>query len=162
MTATSSHILPRHHLSVTEIDQLEDRLYEHNRRATGRDDGKGLAFVVVDEHGIQVGAIAGYSWAGMAEIKQLWVDEGYRGHGLGQRLLDAAIAEAIARGCQSIWTLSYSFQAPGFYEKCGFDRVAELTDWPPGHAHIVLRRQLKASAADMTQTFSTPFSTHKS
>ena len=43
MTATSSHILPRHHLSVTEIDQLENRLYEHNRRATGRDDGKGLA-----------------------------------------------------------------------------------------------------------------------
>jgi GNAT superfamily N-acetyltransferase len=116
MTATSSHILPRHYLSVTEIDQLEDRLYEHNRRATGRDDGKGLAFVVVDEHGIQIGAIAGYSWAGMAEIKQLWVDEGYRGHGLGQRLLDAAIAEAIVRGCQSV---HHRRIRPAMDETCG-------------------------------------------
>ena len=147
MTATPAHILPRHHISVTEIDQLEDRLYEHNSRATGRDDGKRLAFVVLDEHDIQIGAIAGYSWAGMVEIKQLWVDESHRSHGLGRKLLDAAMAEAIVRGCQSVWTLSYSFQAPGFYEKCGFDRVAELTDWPPGHTHIVLRRQLKPGPA---------------
>ena len=147
MTASPAHILPRHHLSITEIDRLEDRLYDHNRRATGRDDGKGLAFVVVDEHGIQIGAIAGYSWAGVAEIKQLWVDEDHRGHGWGRRLLDAAIDEATVRGCQSVWTLSYTFQAPGLYEKCGFEKVAELTDWPPGHAHIVLRRQLKTSAA---------------
>jgi GNAT superfamily N-acetyltransferase len=138
-----AHILPQHHLSVAEIECLEDRLYGHNKRATGRDDGKGLAFVAIDEHRIQIGAIAGYSWAGMAEIKQLWVDESHRGHGLGRRLLEAAIAEAVARGCQSVWAMSYTFQAPGLYEKCGFDRVTELPDWPPGHAHIVLRLQLK-------------------
>jgi ribosomal protein S18 acetylase RimI-like enzyme len=147
MTASPAHILPRHHLSITEIGCLEDRLYNHNRRATGRDDGKGLVFVAVDEHGIQIGAIAGYSWAGIAAIKQLWVDEDHRGHGLGRTLLDAAVDEAIVRGCESVWTLSYTFQAPGLYEKCGFERVAELTGWPPGHANIVLRRQLKASAS---------------
>jgi GNAT superfamily N-acetyltransferase len=146
MASKSVHILPRHDLSITEIDQLEDRLYEHNSRATGRDDGRGLTFVVVDEHGTQLGAIAGYSWAGMVEVKQLWVDESHRGQGLGRRLLEAVIAEAAARGCQFVWALSYTFQAPGLYQKCGFHRVAELTDWPPGHAHVVLRRQLKASA----------------
>jgi N-acetylglutamate synthase-like GNAT family acetyltransferase len=140
-----AHILPQHHLSIIEIGRLEDRLYEYNRRATGRDDGKGLAFVAVDERGIQIGAIAGYSWAGMVEVKQLWVDENHRGRGLGRSLLEAAIAEAMARGCQSVWALSYSFQAPELYEKCGFERVAELTDWPPGHAHIVLCRQLRTS-----------------
>jgi hypothetical protein len=61
MTPTTVHILPRHHLSVTEIDQLEDRLYEHNRRATGREDGRGLAFVVLDNKGTEIGAIAGYA-----------------------------------------------------------------------------------------------------
>jgi GNAT superfamily N-acetyltransferase len=91
MTATPAYILPCHQLSITELDRLEDRLYDHNRRATGRDDGKGLGFVAVDEHGIQIGAIAGYSWAGMAEIKQLWVDDNHRGRGLGRRLVDAAI-----------------------------------------------------------------------
>jgi len=142
MTATPARILPRHDFSITEIDHLEDLLYDHNRHATGRHDGKGLAFVVVDEHGSQIGAIAGYSWACMVEIKQLWVDKEHRGRGLGRRLLEAVINEATLRGCQSVWTHSYTFQAPGLYEKCGFERVAELTDWPPGHANIVLHRQL--------------------
>ena len=99
--------------------------------------------MAVSEHGIQMGAIAGYSWAGVAEIKQLWVDGDHRGHGVGRRLLDAAIGEAVIRDCYSIWTLSYDFQAPGFYEKHGFERVAELRDWPPGHTHIVHVAALK-------------------
>jgi ribosomal protein S18 acetylase RimI-like enzyme len=161
MSVTPAHILPQHHLSVTEIERLEDRLYEHNERATGRDDGKRLAFVAMDEHGIQIGAIVGYSWAGIAEIKQLWVDTTHRGRGLGRRLLEAAIAEAVVRSCQSVWALSYTFQAPGFYEKCGFDRVSELPNWPPGHAHIVLCRQLKTSAAESARPSSIVPITHK-
>jgi N-acetylglutamate synthase-like GNAT family acetyltransferase len=148
MSATPAQIVPRHDLTSTEIDRLETLLYRHNRHATGRDDGKSLAFVAMDGHGNQIGAIAGYTWAGIAEIRQLWVDEHQRGHGVGRNLVDAAIAEAIARGCQSVWTLSYTFQAPGLYEKCGFLRVAELPDWPPGHAHIVLCRQLDNPGAD--------------
>jgi ribosomal protein S18 acetylase RimI-like enzyme len=139
-------ILPRHDLSIAEIDGLENRLYAHNRRAVGRDDGKGLGFVVADSAGRQVGAVAGYSWAGMAEIKQLWVAEGHRGRGLGRALLEAAVAEADARRCRSVWVMTYSFQAPGLYERCGFERVAELADCPPGHSHIVLRRCLDRGA----------------
>jgi ribosomal protein S18 acetylase RimI-like enzyme len=88
MIVTPAYIVPRHDLSLIEIDHLEDRLYDHNRRSTGRDDGKALAFVAVSEHGVQMGAIAGYSWAGVAEINQLWVDGDHRGHGVGRRLLD--------------------------------------------------------------------------
>ena len=151
MPVMPAQILPQHTLSFAEIECLEDRLYGHNTRATGRDDGKGLAFVAIDEHRNQIGAIAGYSWAGMVEIKQLWVEENHRGHGLGRRLLEAAIAEAAARGCRFVWALSYTFQAPGLYEKFGFDRVTELPDWPPGHAHIVLRLQLRTCGAESTR-----------
>jgi GNAT superfamily N-acetyltransferase len=138
-------ISARHDLSAAEVKHLEDRLYDHNRRATGRDDGKGLAFVALDRAGKQIGAIAGYTWAGMAEIKQLWVDEAHRGFGIGRQLLEAAIAEALERRCQCAWVMSYEFQAPGLYEKCGFERVTELKDWPPGHSHFVLRRRLQGS-----------------
>jgi ribosomal protein S18 acetylase RimI-like enzyme len=138
MTAKTANIRPRHDLSAIEVDQLEDRLYDHNRRSTGQDDGKGLAFVAFDAHDKQIGAVAGYTWAGMAEIKQLWVDEDHRGCGIGRGLLEAAIAEAVFRRCQCVWVSSYDFQAPGLYEKCGFERVAELNDWPPGHCHITL------------------------
>src|SRR6476619_1591152 len=131
MARHEATISARHDLPASEVEHLEDRLHGHNRRAIGRDDGKRLAFLAHDTAGKQIGAIAGYTWAGMAEIKQLWVDEPDRRVGIGRQLLEAAIAEAIERKCQCIWVLSYDFQAPWLYEKCGFARVAELKDWPP-------------------------------
>jgi ribosomal protein S18 acetylase RimI-like enzyme len=142
MSAKTLRIQPRRDFSATEIERLEDRLYDHNRHATGQGDNRGLAFVMPDEAGKQIPAIAGYTWAGMAEIKQLWVDKAHRGLGIGRQLLEAAIAEAMNRYCPCVWVLAYDFWAPGLYEKCGFARVAELKDWPPGHSHIVLRRWL--------------------
>lgn len=143
MSARAVKIRPRNDFSATEIERLEDRLYDHNRRATGHDDGQRLAFVALDEAGKQIGAIAGYTWAGMAEIKQLWVDESHRGFGIGRQLLKAAIAEATDRHCQCVWVMSYEFQAPGLYEKCGFERIVELKDWPPGHSNFVFRHRLQ-------------------
>jgi len=143
MTLAKVHILPRDDLSIADIDRLEDRLYEHNRRAVGRSDGRQLDFIVVDGDRSQIGAIAGYSWAGIAEIKQLWVEESHSGAGLGRALLEAAITEASARGCTVMWVMTYDFQAPGLYEKCGFERAAELADWPLGHIHVILRRRLR-------------------
>ena len=142
MDPPNVRIVPRHDISVAEIDRLEDRLYEHNRRAVGADDGRKFGFAALDDSGAEVGAIAGYSWAAMAEIKQLWVAAARRGEGLGRALVEAAAAEARARDCRVMWVMSYDFQAPGLYERCGFERVAELADWPPGHSHIVLRRRL--------------------
>jgi ribosomal protein S18 acetylase RimI-like enzyme len=144
MASPKVSIVPRHDFSAAEIDQLEDRLYDYNRRIVGQDDGRKFGFAALDQQGIQVGAIAGYSWARMAEIKQLWVAETHRGRGLGQMLLETVIAEASARNCLLVWVMSYNFQAPGLYERCGFERVAELVDWPPGHAHIILRLHLHA------------------
>ena len=85
MASTQVTIGPRHDFSVDEIDQIEDWLYEYNRRMVGQHNGCKLGFAEVDRHGAQVGAIAGYSWARMAEIKQLWVAETHRGKGLGRR-----------------------------------------------------------------------------
>ena len=133
---------PRHDFSALEIDALEDRLYEHNRAATGHADGRGLGFEVLDDDGRQVGAIAGHTWGGVAEISQLWVEPGFRGRGLGLALLDAAIAEARVRGCRQAFVMSYDFQAPGLYERRGFERLAEIGDWPLGHTHVLLRLRL--------------------
>jgi ribosomal protein S18 acetylase RimI-like enzyme len=133
---------PRHDFSADEIDQLEDRLYAHNSAATGHRDGRGLGFEVLDDHGARIGAIAGHTWGGVAEIAQLWVDPAARGEGLGLALLDAAIAEARERGCRWIYLMTYDFQAPGLYEKRGFQRLIEIPDWPQGHTHILMRLAL--------------------
>jgi GNAT superfamily N-acetyltransferase len=135
-------ISARHSATLEEIDALEDRLYEHNREAVGRHDGRGLGFAAFDGDGALIGGAAGYSWAGMAEISQLWVDERQRGKGLGHAFVEAFCAEAASRGCDRVFVMSYDFQAPALYEKCGFVRVAEIPGWPPGHRHVVLRLDL--------------------
>lgn len=134
---------PRHDLTPTEIDAIEDRLYEYNRAATGRSDGEGLGFVIHDETGRMIGASAGYTWAAVSEIKQMWVDRAYRGQGYGRALLDAMVAEADRRGVRKIFVASYDFQAPGLYEKAGFVRVAELEGWPEGHINVLLCKTLR-------------------
>jgi ribosomal protein S18 acetylase RimI-like enzyme len=109
-----------------------------NRCVIGRDDGRGLGFVIRDEMGRAIGVAAGYSWAGTSEIKQMWVDEAYRGRGYARELLNAFVTEAAGRGVRRIWVASYDFQAPGLYEKVGFKRVAELAGWPEGRSNVVL------------------------
>jgi ribosomal protein S18 acetylase RimI-like enzyme len=146
MAMSDPSIQPAHDLGPLDIEALEDRLYEHNVAATGHRDGQGLGFVVRAEDGRQIGAIAGHTWGGVAEIKQLWVNPADRGRGLGMSLLDAAVAEAERRGCHQAMVMSYDFQAPGLYERRGFERIVELEDWPRGHTHVLLRKRLGSTA----------------
>src|ERR1700691_491393 len=93
---------PRHDLSPIEIGAIEEALYSYNKRATGRDDGRGLCFVIRDEAGRVIGVAAGYSWAGISELRQMWIDEAYRGRGYARQLLNAFVAESASRGVRRI------------------------------------------------------------
>jgi len=132
----------RHDLTPDEIDAVEERLYEYNSAQTGRRDARGIGFVVHDAAGNMVGAAAGYTWAGTAELKQMWVDEACREQGYGRALLDAFVTEAQARGVRRIWVQSHDFQAPALYEKAGFQRMAAFDGWPDGHVNVILCKAL--------------------
>lgn len=135
-------IQPRHDLSPIEIDAIEEWIYDYNRRVIGRSDGRGLGFMIRDESGRMIGVAAGYSWADTSELKQMWIDEAYRGRGYARELLNAFVAEAVRRGVQRVWVASYDFQAPEMYEKVGFRRVADFADWPEGHSNVILCKTL--------------------
>jgi ribosomal protein S18 acetylase RimI-like enzyme len=89
-----------------------------------------------------IGVAAGYTWAGISELRHMWVDEAYRELGYGRALLNAFIMEASSRGVRRIWVASYDFQAPGMYEKAGFRRMAEFEGWPEGHINVLLCKTL--------------------
>jgi len=89
-----------------------------------------------------IGVAAGYTWAGISELRQMWVDEAYRGRGYGRALLNVFVTEARNRGVRRIWVSSYDFQAPEMYERAGFKRMAELEGWPEGHTNVVLCKTL--------------------
>lgn len=98
--------------------------------------------MIRDAAGQLIGAASGYTWAGIAELKHMWVDEAYRGRGHARILLDAFVEEARSRGARRICVASYDFQAPGMYEKVGFKRMAEFEGWPEGHVNVLLCKTL--------------------
>jgi N-acetylglutamate synthase-like GNAT family acetyltransferase len=138
----TNHTLTRCAPGNAELDFLEDRIYEHNAAQTKQDDGQLFAFLVRDESGTIVAGISGWTWAQACEIRQLWVHSSLRGLGYGQTLLERAEQEAREHGCQIIFLSSYSFQAPAFYQKFGYQLVAQLPDFPPGHSCAFLSKTL--------------------
>lgn len=100
----------------------------------------GLALRAPD--GAVVGGLYGATMWGWLMIDGLWVAERLRGQGLGQRLLMAAEAAAVTRGCRGSWLGTFDFQAREFYERRGYTVFAELRGFPAGHTHYHLRKSL--------------------
>jgi hypothetical protein len=57
-------------------------------------------------------------------------------------LLESAEQEAGTRGCKIIFLSTYSFQAPGFYQKLGYELAGQVDDFPPGHQYCFLVKRL--------------------
>lgn len=128
--------------SAAELDFMDDRLYEHNSAQTGQDDGQLFGFFIRNEQQEIIAGLTGWTWARACEIRGLWVHPSLRGQGYGRDLLESAEQEARARGCKVIILDSYSFQAPGFYQKYGYELVYQLKDFPPGHQNNLLVKRL--------------------
>jgi GNAT superfamily N-acetyltransferase len=142
------HVLTQTVPTSEEREFLEDRLYEHNRDRTGSDDGELFSFFIRDANDQILGGLTGWTWARACEIETLWVHPEWRGRGYATRLLASAEKLARERGCEVIALDSYSFQAPGFYQKHGFELFAELAGFPPGHSRSYLVKRLAPADTD--------------
>jgi len=125
-----------------DVQFLEDRIYEFNSSTTDITDGELLALFVREGDRIVAG-ICGNTWGGTCELRQFWVEESQRHRGLGGRLFQAAEQEARRRGCTQIVLMTFSFQAPAFYERHGFEVVATIDDHPRGHRNLLMRKLLQ-------------------
>lgn len=73
---------------------------------------------------------------------QLEADPTLRGQGYGTQLLATAEAEGVRRGCHSAYLDTFSFQAPTFYEKCGYEIFGTLDAFPDEHQRFFMRKTL--------------------
>ena len=123
------------------IQFLEEKIYEYNSTSIDKRDGDYFTRMIRDESGDIVAGIAGWTWAGICEITQLWVTESRRKNGIAKILLEAAEDEAISNQCFTILVRSYSFQAPFFYEKNGYKVEHVLDSFPLGYKYYILTKR---------------------
>ena len=88
------------------------------------------------DSGALIGGLVGETVWGWLSVRLLWVDPGHRGAGHGRRLLAAAEAEGRRRGCRNARLSTFSFQAAGFYARCGWRQVLALEGFPRGHRRL--------------------------
>jgi len=80
------------------------------------------------------------SWV---HIDLIWVNQTLRGHGYGQKLLQAIEEKARDKGCIGLHLTTFEFQAPDFYIKHGFETFATLDDFPiKGHQRLYMIKRL--------------------
>lgn len=116
----TSQLIVEDNPNSADLAYLEDQINAYNIAVTGIVDWHPLAIFVRDGDGQIAAGINGGMWGGYLEIKNLWVREDLRGQGLGRRLLQAAEAQARARGCDQVLLDTHDFQAPEFYKKLGY------------------------------------------
>jgi GNAT superfamily N-acetyltransferase len=89
-----------------------------------------------------VGGVVGDQYWDWVYIDLMWVKDELRGRGYGGRLLAQLEDEARKRGVKYIYLNTFSFQAPGFYQKYGYRIFSKLENFPAGHQRYFLTKQL--------------------
>ena len=102
-----------------------------------------LTVQILDDEGELAAGMSGWTWGVAAGIGMTWVRDDARGAGLGTRLLAEFEAEARNRACTHIFVTSFTFQAPGFYERHGYAEIFRWDDVPVvGSSDVHLRKNL--------------------
>ncbi len=138
----NEHLVVEDQPDKRDVQFLEEQLFAYNMAQTGYRDGRDVAIFLKDEHKAIIAGLWGWTWGGCLKIQYLWVREDARGQDLGTKLLAAAEAEGRARGCGIAALDTHSFQAPGFYQKLGYEVYGALEGDPRGFHHYHLWKRL--------------------
>ena len=111
-----------------------------------------LVFKAEDGRKIIGGCIVNVHRWGRAVLGCLWVDENYRGHGLGSMLIRKAEDAAREKGCYYLCLGTIDFQARPLYEKRGFQVFTATENFPRGHRSWSLSKRLDRAYPDYVPT----------
>lgn len=103
------------------IAKLAEAQHEQYEREKGIFFGFAPFQLVARENGETAGVLSGWAVYREIYVDDLVTCQGFRGRGVGKRLLKAEEELFLDREIDYIHLVTNGFQAPGFYEKCGYD-----------------------------------------
>jgi GNAT superfamily N-acetyltransferase len=121
---------------------LRKRLQQSNMARATVEQGQPLGIYLRAEDGELMAGVYGWLWGECLEIYYLWVDEGLRGQGIGRRLIQRIEQEGKERGARLTVLDTFSFQAPGFYERLGYETFGLIEGYGGQHAKHFMRKRL--------------------
>lgn len=127
--------------TVEEKDTIYQQLLDYNLARLENTNVEELALFLEDEAGQKTAGLIGETHGNWLEIDYLWVSETLRGQDIGTALIKEAENVARKRGCLSAFLFTFDFQAPGFYEKLGYEEKFVLADFPvSGKKHFYTKK----------------------
>ncbi|WEG14530.1 GNAT family N-acetyltransferase [Pullulanibacillus sp. KACC 23026] len=129
----------------SESEFIRKKLIEYNMEKLPDDlktPNENISFIIKDDDRKIVGGITGNMFWDHLHIDFLWVDQSVRGKGYGSELLNKMEGFAKEKGCRLIYLDTFSFQAPDFYKKNGYEVFGILEDHPKGFNQYFLQKRL--------------------
>ena len=130
------------YLDKPEWGMIGGGINDYNTLQVGQSSEQNLCFVLQGRDQEIVAGVIGATYWGWLYINLMWVKDEFRSCGHGHRLLRRAEDEARERGAKHVYLDTFSFQAPAFYKKQGYQVFGELKDFPPGHQRYFLTKDL--------------------
>lgn len=128
-----------------EAEYVRNKLIEFNKKHVPNVKFEEVHLCVKNETGEIIAGLNGVVCWNWMEIDILWVDEDHRGEGHGAQLLQEADRIAREKNCTFITLNTFSFQAPDFYKKYGYETIAMIEDAPIGYRHYFYKKDLLAN-----------------
>ena len=127
-------------------EAMRKLLVDYNRNRMGGPSPKlDVVFGLRDPGGAEIGGgLWGDIYWNWLTIYLLVIPETVRRRGVGSALLRKAEAIARENGCVGVRLDTFSFQAPEFYRKHGYETFGELITYPGAHSRIFLQKRLIA------------------
>jgi GNAT superfamily N-acetyltransferase len=128
------------HASVAA--ELNAALIAWNEARVGPRHTEPFTLSVRGDHDELLAGLTGEMFWTTLYVGVLWVKDTHQRRGYGTALLNRAEEIAKARPCDLVFLTSMTFQAPDFYEKCGYTRFAQLDAAPKGFSRIWFSKRL--------------------
>jgi len=132
--------------SNEDAPYIREKLMEYNMQYLSNEEiafaNEDVSITVQDEEGNILGGITGNTKLHCLFIQFLWIDESLRGLGVGAKLLKEIEELAVKKSCKMVRVDTFSFQAPEFYKKQGYEVYGTVEDFPKGYSHYMLLKRV--------------------
>lgn len=117
-------------ITKEDEDTILKGLLEYNLARIEDKNPRDLGIYLKDETGRKISGLIGGTHGNWLFIKFLWVSEELRDKSIGSKILKQAEKIAKQRGYKYSFLDTFSFQAPEFYKKHGYNEVFVLENYP--------------------------------